>query len=159
MSALERPDLTILKPRGIAYNNTQHDSTTRAPTKLDFFQFEIYAGAGDLRAAAGVFDTQNIDEVSEMADEGVWYLEAKIVINNTNGITSAHEVYWTQEESTNTTTTFYRTIGRVEFVDETITIGDTVIERKVAQTTQYTYGPIFVVKAGQIDSKWGCVIY
>lgn len=159
MSALERPDLTILKPRGIAYNNTQHDSTTRAPTKLDFFQFEIYAGAGDLRAAAGVLDSVSIDTVSEAATEGTWYLEGKVVINETSGIISGHDVYWTESLSTNTATNYFIEIGRVDFEEESITIGDTVIERNVANVTQYTYGPIIAVAHGQPNSKWGCTLY
>lgn len=121
---------------------------TQAPQRLPL---EIYTTADGMEAAAGVVGFESHPKTTQASPtNGTWYLRAKVVINNTTGIISSTDVEWSTSTGTNTATTFYQLIGEI-----TVTAGDADPESIV----QYSYGPMVVVIAGAVDSKWQAIIY
>lgn len=113
--------------------------------------FQITATAAKLRAEPGVLDGVPMEatEVSSPAD-GVWYCQAKIVINATTGDVSSRTVGWSQTWQENTTTDFYGDIGEIEYI-----AGAPDMELFI----QYNYGPLLKTLYGAVSEKWALVIY
>lgn len=113
--------------------------------------FAISVTATQLRAEPGVMGSEDIAETIENTPaSGQWYLEAKIVIDPDDGLISASTVDWVSAPNTNTSTDYHSIIGEV-----TVTSG----VPDATTIVQYTYGPLLVVKNGEVDSAWGVIIY
>jgi hypothetical protein len=113
--------------------------------------FEIYARGSNLVAAGGMVGFTNVDElVKSSPSNGTWYLQAKVIIDNTTGNITSATVEWVSSEGVNTATTFYYTVG-----DATVTGG--VIDQSTI--VNYTYAPILVLITGALDDKWMALLY
>lgn len=102
-------------------------------------------------AEAGVFDSAEIPEKTQSnPTNGTWYYQASVTINNTTGVITDLDTDWVTSEGVNSSTTFYRTVGRADVVG-----GDVDPESII----NFTYGPLFVVVYGAVDEKWAAQIY
>lgn len=117
----------------------------------DRFPFEISARTASIVAEAGTMSFTTIDsQIEEAPADGIWYLEAKCVIDATTGNIDSNEVYWTQTEGADTTTDHFITVGQIEVID-TVPDSTTIV--------QYNYGPLYVAALGGISAKWDVSIY
>lgn len=113
--------------------------------------FEIYTIEDGMEANAGVVGFTSLPKQTKTSPtSGLWYLRAKVVINDTTGTVTSSDVEWSTSSGTDTATTFYRLIGEIN-----VTAGDADPESIV----QYSYGPMIIVIAGAVDSKWQAIIY
>lgn len=120
--------------------------------KTDFkLQFQASFGDDNLVAAAGTLGGANIAELTEEdAVDGLWYLQAKIVIDEDTGEILTQEMVWSQTDGPDTATDYFRTVATVDIAT---TGGD-----KTADITQYNYGPFLVLPVGKTTAKWQVLI-
>lgn len=113
--------------------------------------FQITVTPDTLKAAPGTLDGDSIAETTEASPaNGTWYLEAKVTINSTTGVVTATAVDWVATESTDTATDYHMTIGSVTVSGGVPDAGSIV---------QGAFGPIFAIVHGEVDEKWGVLIF
>lgn len=123
------------------------------------FPFEIYVNTEVVGAAVkptinardGVFDMTEFVDIKEIEPaDGVWYLQAKAVIDLDTGAITERLVEFVDETGVSDASTFYSTIGSIEVIDG-VPDASTII--------QSNYGPLFTLRYGGIDEKWAVIIY
>lgn len=121
--------------------------------------FEIYTGTEvvlgvtkpTINARDGVFDMTEFVDIKEVEPaDGVWYLQAKAVIDLDTGAITERLVEFVDVTGVSDASTFYSTIGSIEVIDG-IPDASTII--------QSNYGPLFTLRYGGIDEKWAVIIY
>lgn len=133
-------------PRRFPIEPNRKGGTT--PQKLPF---EIFVRGGNLVAAGGMVGFTNVAEIVKSSpSNGTWYLQAKVVIDNTTGSITSATAEWVSSEGTDTSTTFYYTVG-----EATVT-GGAIDQNTIVN---YTYAPILVLITGAIDDKWMALLY
>jgi len=109
-------------------------------------QFEAWIDGLDLVAHEGTIHLDTISTQREVAAaDGDWYLEAKLVIDDTTGEITSGDVYWTQTTGTQTTTDYF---ALVAFVTVTAGVPDPLTFQ------QFAYGPLIAIVGGGLDTKW-----
>ena len=122
----------------------------KSPSTLKL-QFQVSVRGTSLVAAAGVFDIENFVEIVEtLPADGIWYLEAKAIIDELTGAIDDVDVYFTQSFGTSASPDFYSILA-----DITVTDGIPDITTLV----QYNYGPMFAAVLGGAVDKWTVFIY
>lgn len=122
----------------------------------DLLPFEITVTADTLKAAPGVIaggvGGGTVPETTQASPaNGVWYLEAKVTINDTTGAITAVAAQWTATTpSTDTSTNYHAVLGEVEVVSG---------EPDPSTIINYNYGPLLVVVHGAAVNKWGAYIF
>lgn len=115
------------------------------------FPFEITSGGTTLRAAAGAVNAFNVAETTlEDPANGTWYLEVEVTINDTTGVITGVTAEWVTAATSNTATTFHKTIGQSFVAELEVTPGSNI---------NYTYGNYVVILHGTQTNKWGAVIF
>lgn len=157
ISTRQSRDMIYPEPTGSMLNGTMPNrvpieinrrSTAVAAQRLPF---EIFIRDADIVAAAGVIVSTYVAETVKAAPaNGIWYLQAKVVINNTNGTVTSSVIEWVSTQGTNTATTFHLTIGLAEVVSGVIV---------PLSPINYTYGPIMVSIFGGINDKWTALLF
>jgi hypothetical protein len=121
--------------------------------------FEIYTSSElvdglpkpTINARDGVFDMTEFVNIKEVEPaDGIWYLQAKAVIDLDTGAITERLVEFVDETGVSDASTFYSTIGSIEVIDG-VPDASTII--------QSNYGPLFTLRYGGIDEKWAVIIY
>lgn len=113
--------------------------------------FEIFIRGEDLVATSGLVVATNVAEVVKTTPaDGTWYFQAKVIINNTTGSITSSTAEWASVEGTDTSTTFYYTIGSADVVSGSI---------DPLSITNFTYGPIVVLLFGGASDKWAAQLF
>jgi len=140
-----RKSIAALRDRKIVVNDAKRAKL------IPPLPFAISVTEDSLVAAAGTIDADtHPKEVKEGPADGIWYFEAKLVLNATTGETVSTDVQWVNAESSDTSTDFYLTIGEVGVIDGVPT-GSTIV--------QYNYGPILTVITGGNDDAFRAWIF
>jgi hypothetical protein len=112
--------------------------------------FQVTAGS-QLQAAPGVFcDTEFDVTIESTPEDGTWYFQGLLVIDDTDGSIVSATVEWNQTEGVDSDTDFYTTIAIVE-IDNTTPNPPIIV--------QYNYGTIVGIIHGSIDQVWNVTFF
>ena len=126
--------------------------------------FEIYTGTEvvlgitkpTINARDGVFDMTEFVDIKEIEPaDGVWYLQAKAVVDLDTGAITERLVEFVDVTGVSDASTFYSTIGSIEVIDG-VPDASTINASTIIQSN---YGPLFTLRYGGIDEKWAVIIY
>ena len=151
ISTKQSRDQIYPEPAGSMFNGTMPNRipielNRRAGSVVQKLPFEIFIRGEDLVATSGLVGSTNVAEVVKAAPaNGTWYFQAKVIINSTTGVVTSSTAEWASAEGTDTSTTFYYTIGSADVVSGSI---------DPLSLTNFTYGPIVVLLFGGVSNKW-----
>lgn len=118
---------------------------TEATQKLPF---ELGFRGTTLTSAPGTVELEPfLETIQETPASGTWRFYVKAVIDPDAGTISAVSVGWYSSAQSNTSTDYYKEMGRIE-----VTGGIPGLP------TQFDYGPVFIILAGGISDIWEVIM-